>query len=117
MAHERRATSQSITSYQASSSFTKCAEDPRITSNDNGRLIVQNCVTLRASFLAFPVFLRAKRMDCYLLARLARETERLKGVLRMNEPITILDTRHGVPRGGVTPWEQTRRVLETRTSF
>ena len=29
----------------------------------DGRFIVQNCVTLRASFLAFPVFLRAKRMD------------------------------------------------------
>ena len=27
-----------------------------------------------ASFVAVPVFLRAKRMDCYLLARLARET-------------------------------------------
>ena len=24
----------------------------------------------------------------------------------MNEPITTLDTRHGVPRGGVTPWEE-----------
>src|SRR5437868_14756896 len=56
-------------------------------------------------------------MDCYLLARLARETERLKGVLRMNEPITTLDTRHGVPRAGVTPWEETRRVLETAELF
>src|SRR5258707_1645641 len=56
-------------------------------------------------------------MDCYLLARLARETERLKGVLRMNEPMTTLDTRHGVPRGGVTPWEETRRVLETAELF
>jgi hypothetical protein len=37
---------------------------------------------------AFPVFLRAKRMDCYLLARLARETERLKGVLRMVRRLT-----------------------------
>src|SRR5258708_9384100 len=35
----------------------------------------------------------------------------------MNEPITTLDTRHGVPRGGVTPWEQTRRVLETADLF
>jgi len=56
-------------------------------------------------------------MDWYILARLARGTERLKGVLRMNEPITTLDTRHGVPRGGVTPWEETRRVLETAELF
>src|SRR5438045_9429581 len=35
----------------------------------------------------------------------------------MNEPITTLDTRHGVPRGGVTPWEETRRVLETAELF
>jgi nitroimidazol reductase NimA-like FMN-containing flavoprotein (pyridoxamine 5'-phosphate oxidase superfamily) len=56
-------------------------------------------------------------MDCYLLARLARETERLKGVLRMNEPITTLDTRHSGPDGVVTPWEETRRVLETAELF
>ena len=35
----------------------------------------------------------------------------------MNEPITTLDTRHGEPRGGVTPWEETRRVLETAELF
>ena len=35
----------------------------------------------------------------------------------MNEPITKLDTRHGVPHGGVTPWEETRRVLETAELF
>ncbi len=35
----------------------------------------------------------------------------------MNEPITTLDTRHGVPRGGVMPWEETRRVLETAELF
>ena len=35
----------------------------------------------------------------------------------MNEPITTLDTRHGVPRGEVTPWEETRRVLETAELF
>src|SRR5437762_9356817 len=35
----------------------------------------------------------------------------------MNEPITTPDTRHGVPRGGVTPWEETRRVLETAELF
>ena len=35
----------------------------------------------------------------------------------MNEPITKLDTRHGVPRAGVTPWAQTRRVLETAELF
>src|SRR5215831_16489777 len=35
----------------------------------------------------------------------------------MNEPITQLDTRHGEPRTGVTPWEETRRVLETAELF
>jgi nitroimidazol reductase NimA-like FMN-containing flavoprotein (pyridoxamine 5'-phosphate oxidase superfamily) len=35
----------------------------------------------------------------------------------MNEPITTLDTRHGVPHGGVTSWEETRRVLETAELF
>ena len=35
----------------------------------------------------------------------------------MNEPNTTLDTRHGEPRGGVTPWEETRRVLETAELF
>jgi predicted pyridoxine 5'-phosphate oxidase superfamily flavin-nucleotide-binding protein len=35
----------------------------------------------------------------------------------MNEPITTLDTRHGVPRAGVTPWEETHRVLETAELF
>jgi hypothetical protein len=39
------------------------------------------------------------------------------GRLLYNEPITTLDTRHGVPRGGVTPWEETRRVLETAELF
>ncbi|WP_443092276.1 hypothetical protein [Dictyobacter arantiisoli] len=32
----------------------------------------------------------------------------------MNEPIT---TRHGRPDGVVTPWEETRRVLETAELF
>ena len=35
----------------------------------------------------------------------------------MNEPITELDTQHGVPHGGVTPWEETLRVLETAELF
>lgn len=35
----------------------------------------------------------------------------------MNEPITTLNTQHGVPRGGVTSWEETRRVLETAELF
>ena len=35
----------------------------------------------------------------------------------MNEPITTLDTRHGEPNGVVTPWEETRRVLETADLF
>src|SRR5438270_10866905 len=45
------------------------------------------------------------------------ETERLKGVLLMNEPITTLDTRYSEPDGVVTSWEQTRRVLETAELF
>ncbi len=35
----------------------------------------------------------------------------------MNEPITTLDTRHSGPDGVVTPWEETRRVLETAELF
>jgi nitroimidazol reductase NimA-like FMN-containing flavoprotein (pyridoxamine 5'-phosphate oxidase superfamily) len=35
----------------------------------------------------------------------------------MNEPITTLDTRHSGPDGVVTPWEETRRVLETADLF
>ena len=31
----------------------------------------------------------------------------------MNEPVTKLDTRYSEPDGVVTPWEETRRVLET----
>jgi nitroimidazol reductase NimA-like FMN-containing flavoprotein (pyridoxamine 5'-phosphate oxidase superfamily) len=69
-----------------------------------------------ASFLPFQFsFAQREWIDIFSLP--ARETERLKGVLRMNEPITKLDTRHGVPRGGVTPWEETRRVLETAELF
>ena len=45
------------------------------------------------------------------------ETERLKGVLVINEPITTLDTRYSEPDGVVTSWEQTRRVLETADLF
>jgi nitroimidazol reductase NimA-like FMN-containing flavoprotein (pyridoxamine 5'-phosphate oxidase superfamily) len=35
----------------------------------------------------------------------------------MNEPITTLDPRNSPPDGVVTPWEQTRRVLETADLF
>lgn len=35
----------------------------------------------------------------------------------MNEPVTKLDTRYSEPDGVVTPWEQTRRVLETAELF
>ena len=35
----------------------------------------------------------------------------------MNEPITKLDTRYSAPDGVVTPWEETRRVLETAELF
>jgi len=35
----------------------------------------------------------------------------------MNEPITKLDTRHSGPDEVVTPWEETRRVLETAELF
>src|SRR5437763_17135611 len=45
------------------------------------------------------------------------ETERWKGVLVMNEPITTLDTRYSEPDGVVTSREQTRRVLETADLF
>ncbi len=35
----------------------------------------------------------------------------------MNEPITKLDTRYSEPDGVVTPWEETRSVLETAELF
>ena len=35
----------------------------------------------------------------------------------MNEPITTMDTRYSEPDGVVTPWEETRRVLETAEIF
>ena len=35
----------------------------------------------------------------------------------MNEPITTPDTRHGRPDRVVTPWEETRQVLETAELF
>jgi hypothetical protein len=35
----------------------------------------------------------------------------------MNEPITTLDTQHSGPDAVVTPWEETRRVLETAELF
>ena len=35
----------------------------------------------------------------------------------MSEPITTLDTRFSEPDGEVTPWEETRRVLETAPLF
>ena len=35
----------------------------------------------------------------------------------MKEPITQLDTRRSGPDGVVTPWEETRRVLETAELF
>ena len=35
----------------------------------------------------------------------------------MNEPLTKLDTRYTEPDGAVTPWEETRRVLETAELF
>src|SRR6266566_2591359 len=44
-------------------------------------------------------------------------TSQSKGVLVMNEPVTTMDTRYSEPDGVVTPWEQTRRVLETAELF
>ena len=35
----------------------------------------------------------------------------------MNEPLTKLDTRHSVPDAVVTPWQETRQVLETAEMF
>jgi general stress protein 26 len=65
--------------------------------------------------LAFQfAFAQREWIDIFSLS--ARRAERLKGVLRMNEPITQLDTRHGA-QGEATPWEETRRVLETAELF
>jgi nitroimidazol reductase NimA-like FMN-containing flavoprotein (pyridoxamine 5'-phosphate oxidase superfamily) len=46
-----------------------------------------------------------------------REAEPLKGILRMNEPITTLSTQNALPHGKATPWEDTQRVLETAELF
>jgi nitroimidazol reductase NimA-like FMN-containing flavoprotein (pyridoxamine 5'-phosphate oxidase superfamily) len=35
----------------------------------------------------------------------------------MNEPVTTMDTRFSEPDGVVTPWEETRRVLEKAELF
>src|SRR5215468_8860237 len=35
----------------------------------------------------------------------------------MNEPITTIDSRTNPPKAVATPWEQTRRVLETAELF
>jgi len=35
----------------------------------------------------------------------------------MKEPVTTMDTRYSEPDGVVTPWEETRRVLETAELF
>ena len=35
----------------------------------------------------------------------------------MNEPITTIDPRHNPPTAVATPWEETRRVLETAELF
>jgi PPOX class probable F420-dependent enzyme len=35
----------------------------------------------------------------------------------MNEPITTLDLQNSPPGAGVTPWEESRRVLETAELF
>src|SRR5258706_16151106 len=69
-----------------------------------------------ASFWPFQ-FSFAQREWTGIFSLPARGTERLKGVLRMNEPITTLDTRHSGPDGVVTPWEETRRALETAELF
>jgi hypothetical protein len=43
--------------------------------------------------------------------------ERSKGGFCMNEPVTKLDPRYSGPDGVATPWEETRRVLETAELF
>src|SRR5207248_6834645 len=48
---------------------------------------------------------------------LEKKKKRLKRVLKHNKPNTTHDNRHGLPRGGVTPWEETRRVMETAELF
>src|SRR5258708_5481967 len=44
-------------------------------------------------------------------------TERSKGVLLMNEPVTKIDPRFSDPGTVATGWDETRRVLETAELF
>src|SRR5712692_438673 len=44
-------------------------------------------------------------------------TERSKGVLLMNEPVTKIDPRFSDPDAVATGWDETRRVLETAELF
>jgi len=44
-------------------------------------------------------------------------TQRLKGVLLMNEPVTKIDPRFSDPDAVATGWDETRRVLETAELF
>src|ERR1700686_1177839 len=44
-------------------------------------------------------------------------TQRLKGVFLMNEPVTNIDPRFSDPGAVATPWDETRRVLETAELF
>ncbi len=44
-------------------------------------------------------------------------TSQSKGVFLMNEPVTTIDPRFSDPDTVATPWEETRRVLETTELF
>src|SRR5881398_1728061 len=50
-------------------------------------------------------------------SRLSLITERSKGVLLMNEPVTKIDWRFSDPDAVATQWDETRRVLETAELF
>jgi nitroimidazol reductase NimA-like FMN-containing flavoprotein (pyridoxamine 5'-phosphate oxidase superfamily) len=41
----------------------------------------------------------------------------MKGELVMNDPVTTMDSRYSDPQAVATPWEETRRVLETAELF
>ena len=76
----------------------------------------------RRSFLwiSHAILLRGRNSTRSVTRRPTRKrcgTPNQKEGFCMNEPIPKLDTQHNVPRGGVTPWEQTRRVLETAEVF
>src|SRR5215813_7855142 len=66
------------------------------------------------------ILLQGRNSTCSVTRRSTLQsgvTPDQKEVFCMNEPIPKLDTQRNVPRGGVTPWEETHRVLETAELF